>query len=93
MMLANAEDIQTNPIGDFDLLNEISHAIGGRRKPTCGRIRKNGRETVDTDFHQGPLQIRWSMRAAVAELGGWQMSYACRDLVESAACKAGDEAR
>jgi hypothetical protein len=60
---------------------------------TCGRIRKNVRETVDTDFHQEPLQIRRSTRAAVAELGGCQMSHACRDLGRKRRVKVGDEAR
>ena len=55
MVLADAEDVEPNAVGDLDLVEEIGHAIGGRRRFARRRIGKDGRETIDADFHDEPL--------------------------------------
>lgn len=51
MMFADAEHIEAGPVSDFDLFDEVSHAIGRGRKSARDRIGEDGCKTVDADFH------------------------------------------
>ena len=51
MVLADAKDVEANAVGGLDLVEKSGHSLGGRRRSTRRRIGKDGRETVDTDFH------------------------------------------
>ncbi len=44
--------IEPGPVGDLDFIEEISHAIGCRRRLARRRIGQDGGEAVDTDFHE-----------------------------------------
>ncbi len=55
VVLAHAEHVEPDAIGDLDLLEEIGHAIGCRRRFARRRIGEDCRETVDADFHSEPL--------------------------------------
>lgn len=45
MMFADAEHIEAGPVSDFDLFDEVSHAIGRGRKSARDRIGEDGCKT------------------------------------------------
>lgn len=53
MVLADAEDVEPDTVGGFNLVKQIRHAIGRGRKQTGRRVGKDGCKAVDAYFHGG----------------------------------------
>jgi len=49
MVLADAKDIESDPIGVLDLFDQLAHAVRGRDRPARLGVRRG--EAVDSDFH------------------------------------------
>ena len=58
MVLADAEDLEPQPVGELDLLEEIAHPLAGRHLPACLRIGCQLTEGVDTELHRAPYETR-----------------------------------
>ena len=80
VMLADTEDVEPDAIRDHDLLDKLGHAIGRRRKPARCRVRKDGCETVDTDFHVNPyrLSVGWCSSGCTLTVPGQDAFSRCR---------------
>ncbi len=50
MMLADADDVETDAIGELDLVDELAQ-LARRRGRVAARRGIRGGEAVDTDFH------------------------------------------
>ncbi|ESR25825.1 hypothetical protein N177_1160 [Lutibaculum baratangense AMV1] len=50
MVPADADDVEPDAVSGFNLLREVGHAIGGRRKPPCRR----------RDLHSSRLAVQKS---------------------------------
>jgi len=51
MMLAHAEDVQTDLIGQLDLLEQIAQPLGGAHGQTGSRVWGRFSKGVDADLH------------------------------------------
>ena len=54
VVLADAEDVEPDPVGELDLLDQVAQPLLRPDLPTGGRVRRELRERVDTEFHTPP---------------------------------------
>ena len=50
MVLAHAEDVEADPIGELDLLEQVAEALGSRGRAPRRRIGRQLRERVDAEL-------------------------------------------
>ena len=55
MMLADAEDVEADLVGQFDLLEQFAHAIGIGRSVAFRGGHGCGDESIDTDLHHAVI--------------------------------------
>jgi len=51
VMFANAEDVEADLIGKFNLFEQMVHALHRAERETCGRVGNSCCETVDSNLH------------------------------------------
>ena len=51
MVLADPEDVETDLVGERRLLDQVAQALRGRDRPSRGRVGRELREGVETEFH------------------------------------------
>jgi hypothetical protein len=58
VVLADAEGVEPDPVGECDLLQEVFDALGRPDHVAGGRVGHGGDEAVDAQVHRGGLSIR-----------------------------------
>ena len=72
-MLAEAEVIEADLVGELDLGEEVGEAGGGGDGLMMEGIRDRGGEAVDADLHVGLMRVgRKRCSVAVGTLGRWR---------------------
>jgi hypothetical protein len=51
VMFADAENVEADLVGEFDLFQQMLHPLDGAKREACGRIGDSGGEAVDADLH------------------------------------------
>ncbi len=54
VMLAHAEDVETDVVGELDLLDQIVKTLLGGHRVSGARIRRGLREGIDAELHRAP---------------------------------------
>jgi hypothetical protein len=65
VVFADAENVEADLIGEFDLFEQMLHALDGTEREPAGGIRDGCGEAVDTDLQNGGswnLVFYWMMR-------------------------------
>ncbi len=52
VVLADPEDVQPDLVGERRLLDQVAQALRGRDRPPRGRVGRELREGVETEFHR-----------------------------------------
>jgi predicted ABC-type transport system involved in lysophospholipase L1 biosynthesis ATPase subunit len=50
-MLADAENIEADSVGELNLFQQVLHALDGRKREPRSRVRYGRCEAVNADFH------------------------------------------